>query len=124
MYKTLIELFQLFICLTISHTFSGRVNSNDTELNTTGLNGAVSISTKLKPKESKMVTIILAWYFPNRDLADERVGNFYNNLFKSSIEVAKHYKEDLLETVNNVRSWQRTMMPPQSIYSVNSSKEV
>ena len=86
--------------------------NNDTKVNITGLNGAVSVSTKLKPKESKILTIILSWYFPNKDIAEERVGNFYNNLFSSSIEVAKHFEKDLTSSADDIFKWQSTIMAP------------
>ena len=82
----------------------------------------MSTSTKLKPKETKLLTIILSWYFPHRDLSEERVGNFYSNLFKSSVEVAKHFQNDMKSSVNEVLKWQDTVMPPQSLAAVESKE--
>ena len=102
------------LCINITHAFHpslGTVN-NDTTVNITGLSGAVSVSTKLKPKESKILTIVLSWYFPNKDIAEERVGNFYNNLFSSSIEAAKHFEKDLTSSADDILKWQSTIMAP------------
>lgn len=86
--------------------------TNTTGVNVTGLNGAVSTSTKLKPKESKVLSIVFSWYFPNKGIADERVGNFYNNLFKSSTDVAKHSELDMNGIILDVVNWQSSIIPP------------
>ena len=44
---------------------TGQVNgnaSNTLKLNKTGLHGAVSLNTHVKPKETKLLTIIFSWY--------------------------------------------------------------
>ena len=92
-------------------------------MNITALNGAVSTSTKLKPKETKILTIILAWYFPHRDLSEERVGNFYNNLFKSSVEVAKHFENDLRNSVGEVMKWHDSITPPPSLSTADEKEK-
>ena len=98
--------------------------ANGSNVNVTGLNGAVSTRTILKPNETKLLTIVFAWHFPNRDIADERVGNFYNNLFKSSIEVAKFAEKDLEETIRNVLKWQATIMPPDSLHAKQDERKI
>ncbi len=41
----------------------------------------------LKPGEKKNIRFILSWYFPNHFSSDgERIGHYYENLYKSSLE--------------------------------------
>lgn len=41
----------------------------------------------LKPGETKNIRFILTWYFPNHYSSDgERIGHYYENLYKSSLE--------------------------------------
>lgn len=75
-------------------------------------NGALAARTTLNPGESKTVTFILAWHFPNRMrdhryiagppplVHDYRLGNRYNNWFSSAGEVATYVVDHLkrLET--------------------------
>ncbi|XP_065653158.1 uncharacterized protein LOC136071792 [Hydra vulgaris] len=98
--------------------------ANESNVNVTGLNGAVSTRTILKPNETKLLTIVFAWHFPNRDIADERVGNFYNNLFKSSEEVAKATEKDLKEAIENVIKWQAAIMPPESLRAKQEERKI
>ncbi|MCX8064076.1 MAG: non-lysosomal glucosylceramidase [Candidatus Hydrogenedentes bacterium] len=65
-------------------------------------NSAIGYKFKLNPKERDSVVFFLSWYFPNRTRHnqylwklkplryDYRLGNFYNNLFRSALEVAKY----------------------------------
>lgn len=61
--------------------------------------------TQLQPGEKKSLTLILSWYYPNRDVAKVHVGNLYSALFKSSQDVANHMRKDLLQSVMDIRSW-------------------
>ncbi|MDP2338136.1 MAG: GH116 family glycosyl hydrolase [Bacteroidota bacterium] len=63
-------------------------------------NGALSVPFTLKPSESKTVTFILTWYFPNalnglKDGIWEFKGNMYSNWWKDSDDVAKYVKDNL-----------------------------
>lgn len=92
-------------------------------MNSTGLHGAVSLGTKLKPGESKVLTIVFSWYFPNRDIADERVGNFYANLFQSSKDVAKTFENDLERSLEEIVRWQSVFFPPLSLNNNQQKKK-
>ena len=69
-------------------------------------NGALAVPFSLDPGQSRTVTFIIAWYFPNRivnwpqrrffGVEDEehefRLGNQYNNWFRSALEVADYVR--------------------------------
>ena len=48
----------------------------------------------LKPGERKNIRFILTWYFPNHYASDgERIGHYYENLYKSSLDANKALAE-------------------------------
>ncbi|XP_064405275.1 uncharacterized protein LOC135350425 [Halichondria panicea] len=51
--------------------------------------GAVSGQVSLKPNEVKEVTIVLGWYFPERDFLGLPVGNYYSHLVDNSSQAAQ-----------------------------------
>lgn len=53
---------------------SGRLRKR---VETSGFHGTISVSAKLPAGISETLTFILAWYYPNRDHARERVGQYY-----------------------------------------------
>ena len=65
-------------------------------------NGALANTFTLQPNEERIVTVALAWHFPNRwrdetygwgpprYQYDHRLGNQYNNWFKSAADVAEY----------------------------------
>ena len=55
---------------------------------TAAAHGAAAVSVALAPGESVALTIVFAWYFPDRDHMGESIGNFYANLWPSSAAVA------------------------------------
>lgn len=107
------------------------------------LNGALVSPMTLQPGESKEVTFILSWYFPNRPLSykgsewnkplppnSPAIGNMYSNWYDSSLDVADYlyvnYAELSEETHNfhdtyynkmNLPYWliQRIMMPVSTL---------
>ena len=85
-------------------------------VNITALHGAVKMTTTVPAGETKVLSMIMAWYFPNRDLSDERVGNYYTHFFKNSEDVALQMKDDLLNTVLDIIRFQFSVIPPKSIY--------
>lgn len=50
--------------------------------------GAGAVTMTLAPGASGAVTLVFAWFLPNRDYLGENVGAFYGNLFNSSNDVA------------------------------------
>lgn len=72
------------------------------------LNGALTSRLTLKKGESKQITYILSWYFPNRPLSYKgsewnkplppntpAIGNMYANWYDSSLDVARRLAENL-----------------------------
>lgn len=65
-------------------------------------NGALAVPFVLQPSESKTVTFVLTWHFPNalNGMNDGKwafKGNMYNNWWTDSIDVAKYVKDSLKE---------------------------
>lgn len=53
-----------------------------------GTHGMLSVSGSLPPGSSGTLSIVLAWYFPDRDHVGFDVGNFYSTLYRDSLDVA------------------------------------
>lgn len=82
----------------------GRLASSSTGPSAPGRtwNGALANAFTLQPNEERIVTLALAWHFPNRwrdetygwgpprYQYDHRLGNQYNNWFKNAAEVAEY----------------------------------
>lgn len=84
-------------------------------LNKTGLYGAASVKTQLQPGEKKSLTLIMSWYYPHRDVAKVHVGNLYSTMFKSSQDVAKHMREDLVQSVIDIQSWHEPIVGSEPV---------
>ncbi|KAL5481357.1 hypothetical protein EMCRGX_G021496 [Ephydatia muelleri] len=67
------------------------------------VNGAAPGMVTLGPYLTKEVTIVLGWYFPDRDFLVLHVGNFYDHLFKSSAEAAGKRGGDVVLRHNQLR---------------------
>jgi len=78
------------------------------------LHGSAAIQTSLQPGQKKSLSIIMAWYYPNRDHAQIGIGNFYSNLFISSQAVAQHMRQNLFKTVEDIIIWQIPFQLPNS----------
>ena len=85
-------------------------------INETALHGTAAIKAHVPAGQSRTISIIMSWYFPNRDVADERVGNYYSNLFKSSRDVAAYVESHLLEQISDIVKLQKGLVPPKSIF--------
>eukprot|EP00731_Ephydatia_muelleri_P017942 Em0010g1040a len=70
------------------------------------VNGAAAGTVELGPGETKEVTIVLGWYFPNRDFLGLQEGNFYDHLFKSSVESAEKLGSSRVEAVSDIAKLQ------------------
>lgn len=87
---------------------------NFTSSTSMALHGSASIQTTLQPGQKKSLSIIMAWYYPNRDHAQVSIGNFYSNLFSSSQAVALHMHKNLIQTVGYIINWQVPFLLPNS----------
>lgn len=107
------------------------------------LNGALVSPMTLQPGESKEITFLLSWYFPNRPLSykgsewnkplppnSPAIGNMYSNWYNSSLDVAEqlytnyaelseatHKFHDTYYNAMNLPYWltQRIMMPVSTL---------
>ncbi|VGO18736.1 GH116 family glycosyl-hydrolase [Pontiella sulfatireligans] len=72
--------------------------------------GVISASARIEPGQTRVITIAMAWYFPDRLSSRENFpikGNYYSNLFESSSDVAKTVLGRLPETWSDLLEWQR-----------------
>jgi len=71
--------------------------------------GAVAVRLSLPPGAVREVTLVLAWFFPNRTFAgdSERIGNFYTRLYRNAEDVAARGLNGLSETWRSLYAWQQ-----------------
>ena len=78
------------------------------------VNCAVSAPMTLKPGEAKTVAFVLAWHFPNhyadyqKELAEYRIGNMYNNWFGGALEAAEYVVANLERLTRETRLFRDT----------------
>ena len=72
-----------------------------TQINGSGANGAVSISTKLQPGENKTLSILFGWYFPHHNWLDLPLDNYYSLLFNNATAVGQSLGVDQDDTQLN-----------------------
>ena len=76
--------------------------------------GALSKTVKLKPKETKEITFVISWYFPNLILPENKKtgeknnGRYYSNRFKNSKEVGLAISARFEDLYNKTSSWTET----------------
>ncbi len=76
--------------------------------------GALSKTVRLKPKETKEITFVISWYFPNlilpenKKTGEENKGRYYSNRFKNSKEVGFAISERIEYLYNKTSSWTET----------------
>ncbi|MCS7192392.1 MAG: GH116 family glycosyl-hydrolase [Armatimonadetes bacterium] len=68
--------------------------------------GALAVSFKLEPMQSKTLTFVLAWYFPYRPHGDEILGNYYTRLYESVEDVANKVISKLPSIWDAIYQWQ------------------
>lgn len=73
-----------------------------------GGHGAISASATIAPGQTRVVTIAMAWYFPNRLFFADPIGNYYTKLFKSSADVATTALGRMDESWTNILEWNRS----------------
>ena len=81
--------------------FSTNGRWSQTQMNGTGVNGAVSITTVLQPGEKKTLSILFAWYFPHHNWLDLPLDNYYSLLFNDVIGVGQSLGADKGDTQLN-----------------------
>ena len=64
------------------------------EIQGAGAHGAVSISTRLQPREKKTLSILFAWYFPHHYWLDVPLDNYYSLLFNNATNVGHSFGID------------------------------
>ncbi|MCS7254735.1 MAG: GH116 family glycosyl-hydrolase [Armatimonadota bacterium] len=82
------------------------------------VNGAISVTVKLKPKEKRTLTFVITWHFPNAIHGDERAGwvsrgNMYANWWENAKAVADEVGKRLGELIKLTRLYH------DSLYSSN-----
>ena len=77
--------------------------------------GAAVQSVTVAPGESKTVTFVLSWYFPNRPSYSARanlpstLGNMYNNWFADAVDVCKQFATNQAALCTTTRKYRDTM---------------
>lgn len=77
------------------------------------VNGALAVKFTLKPKETRTVPFVLAWWFPNLIAAsnpDINYGHAYENFFGGSWEVAEHVLARRDEIQQGFHDWHHLIM--------------
>ncbi|RAP78548.1 GH116 family glycosyl-hydrolase [Paenibacillus montanisoli] len=69
--------------------------------------GAIGTNITLRRGETRTISFILSWYFPNRMHDIERVGNYYSRLYSSANDVARKVAARIEATVIKILQWQR-----------------
>ena len=57
----------------------------------------------------------MSWYYPHRDVAKVHVGNLYSTMFKSSQDVAKRMRNDLVQSVIDIQSWHESIVGSEPV---------
>ncbi len=70
--------------------------------------GAISASVRLGAGQSRVVTIAMGWYFPNRKHHAEEIGNYYTQLFDDSTDVTSTALSRLPETIDGISRWHQS----------------
>jgi non-lysosomal glucosylceramidase len=71
----------------------------------TGKHGTLAGKTALKPGQTKLITVVLAWYFPYRKHAGEVLGNHYVNLFDNVNQVTERIISNFPEIIEDIEKW-------------------
>ena len=68
--------------------------------------GAISTSFIMEPGTSRTASFILSWNFPNRDIAGQRVGNFYAKRSRTASSTSEELARTLPSVWESMQSWQ------------------
>lgn len=84
--------------------------------NVTAGYGAVTVSAPVQPGGNITLSIVFAWYFPDRDHMGVDIGNYYSNLWDSSQAVASELADQssLMSVVHNLNTHHAVFNNPDS----------
>ena len=94
--------------------FPENENTEATAVHGEQLIGVISKTVKLKPKETKEITFVISWYFPNLSLPQNKnsVGNnkgrYYKKRFKDAQEVGLEIANKYQELYDATTKWSAT----------------
>jgi non-lysosomal glucosylceramidase len=98
--------------------------------------GSLAPRLRLRPGESKTITFLLAWYFPNREnywndekeVKGQKLRNYYGTRFESAWEVGRHTAARLGEleqqTLNFEKGFYSTSLPGYVLESISSQASI
>ncbi len=81
------------------------------------LTGALGKIVKLEPNESKTITFIISWYFPNLHRREsgfhnlknrENLRYYYSSKFSSSADVANYISKNRTQLIGETKNWVKT----------------
>ncbi|XP_068694647.1 uncharacterized protein [Montipora foliosa] len=85
-----------------------------------GFYGAASVRSSINSGKEQTLTLVLGWFYPNRDFTGEILGNYYGNLFQSSEEVSLYFSSELPSTLESITAWHASMIVSSSSSSVQT----
>eukprot|EP00048_Salpingoeca_helianthica_P016203 m.230998 g.230998 ORF g.230998 m.230998 type:complete len:1044 (-) comp18208_c0_seq1:66-3197(-) len=84
---------------------------------TVAAHGAAAVAVELEGGAEAAVTIVLSWFFPERDHMGVNVGNFYSNLGRSSQDFAWFAApQELFKTITTINSMHRVFSNENTSY--------
>lgn len=81
--------------------------------NAMGTVGGATVGVTVPAGTATSVSIVFAWYFPERDYVNVNIGNFYSNLYTSSVDVANVLgsADALTSTVETINAHHAVFVP-------------
>lgn len=67
--------------------------------------GAIAAQISVPAKSSGQLVVLLTWFYPHRFFAEVDVGNFYENFYSSSEDVAEKTAVNLVPILQGVKDW-------------------
>lgn len=86
------------------------VFSPEAKRNESGFYGAASVTCKIDSGKEQTLTMVLGWFYPNRDFTGEILGNYYANFFKSSEEASLRSLSNLPSNLQGISAWHASML--------------
>jgi non-lysosomal glucosylceramidase len=110
----------LFDAFAASGSVGGSSTSSSIFTNVVSTLGAASVSYPLVPGESATLTLVMSWYFPDRDHMGVNIGNYYSTLWEGSDFIASLLATDesQVQVVNDINALHNVFAP--STFGSNS----